>query len=139
MEKVNTHTGAEFAELMSDTLALENFEKTKVKEVKRDPDMEFFVESSFHRGSINQIKRRLGSKCLFIGHLQRPEYVDQKTGERHESPRTAYFLKAVMKNELGGKDTVMFRLGMTPKEMKQDDYIHLLNQLQGDYVTGNES
>lgn len=95
-------------------------ERLKKKEQDLDPQMKFFIEAGFHGGNINQIKKSLGKRCSFLA---------------HEREGGKYFVKAIMKNETGGKDTVRFALGGTPSEMTEDDYRELYNQLKTmDYV-----
>lgn len=118
-----------------DGLVSQELEKFKQKQEKINKDLEFFIEAGFHRGNLSQIRKHLGSKCTYLSHVQQPEYQDPKTGERYEAKKTAYFIKAKMANSTGGKDEVLFRLGITPKEMNQEDYVILLEQLQsGDYA-----
>lgn len=118
-----------------DQLVSQDVEAFKQKQEPMNKDLEFFIEAGFHKGNLSQIRKNLGSKCTFLSHVQQPEYQDPKTGERYETKKTAYFIKANVVNATGGKDEVLFRLGVTPKEMTQEDYVILLEQLDsGDYA-----
>lgn len=119
-----------------DDLVSQDIEKFKQKkQAPMDADMKFFIEAGFHRGNLNQVRKLLGSKCKQLVHVQQPEYQDPKTGERYKTKRTAYFVKASMVNSTGGKDEVLFRLGVSPEDMTQEDYMGLLEQLQsGEYA-----
>lgn len=89
-------------------------EAAKRKREKLDPSMKFFVEANFHRSNLLTIKKNLKGRCTFIA---------------HEEEKGKYFIKAIMKNETGGKDTVRFSLGGTPEEMSEKDYEELYTQL----------
>jgi hypothetical protein len=130
--QINTEPGSD--ELLDELITSKISEG---KKPKMSEDMKFFVESSFHRGNLNQIKKRLKGKLTYLSHLSRPEYKNPETNEAYDEPKTAYFIKANVVNSTGGTDKVLFRLGVTPEEMSQDDYIMLLNELDNEnYAKG---
>jgi hypothetical protein len=141
MEKINVSAATQ--EVLSGFLEAEKAEERKQFKVQDREMLDFknyMVELSFHKENIRQIRTRLGKRCTLLVHEREPEYKDPKTGERYDSPKTAYFLKAHMVNETGGRDTVRFRLGVDPKSMNQDDYINLYQQLDStSYVDRKES
>lgn len=107
-----------FEDLVESNIKQESY---KVKEKELSPDFKFYIEANFHRSNLLQIKQALGGKCTFLA---------------HESESGKSFIKAIMKNETGGKDTVRFALGSTAAKMNESDYHELYNQLKnGDYAS----
>lgn len=76
-------------------------------------------QASFHNTWLTAIKKTLGKKCLFISHV---------------SKKAQHFLKIVMTNSKGGKDTIHYRIKGTPNELTSSDYLALLEMLKkGEY------
>ena len=80
-------------------------------------------EAPFHKMWLGVIKKQLGSACTYISHLQ-------------ESGK--YFLKIVLKNKNGGKDTLTYELQGTPDTITSNDYQALLTMLKNkEYEQGS--
>lgn len=112
---------------LSDTVQ-DHVEAKKGKKQDMSAEMKFLIEYNFHAANLKQIKKNLKGRCSFIAHVQEPKYVNGVKSTRH-------LIKAIMKNEVGGKDTVLFQLGSTPDKMTEKDYEELYFQLSTkDYV-----
>ena len=69
---------------------------------------------NFHKLGLKLVKQHLGSKCIFLSH--------QKEG-------TSHYLKCVLKNSQGGKDTIYYEITKNPDVMNLKDYQELADIL----------
>ena len=77
----------------------------------------------FHKSWLNAIKRSIGSDCRYISHL--------KNGDD-------YFIKAILLNKEGGKDTLRIKLSINPSALTSKDYQALLKTLKNrEYEQGS--
>lgn len=103
------------------------------RKTKQQIEFEFLVESTFHRAQLNRVRKALGSKCTYLSHEQRTF----KKGVEGRGP--FYFIKAVMINETGGKDTVTYEIEGSPKTFTEQDYNTLFKKLNVMSYVGESS
>lgn len=72
------------------------------------------ISASFHKLWLNQIRKSV-TDCMFLSHVQ------YKNG---------YGIKAVMKNDNGGKDTITIPLNVNPSLLTSADYKSIMNLLK---------
>lgn len=71
-------------------------------------------QAAFHKAELNRVKRNLGRACSYLSH--------EKSGEKR-------FIKAVMTNKLGGKDTVTIEINPNLSLFKRAEYNGIMKQL----------
>lgn len=70
---------------------------------------------NFHKTWLTNIKKSLGSACTYISHVE---------------SKGKYFIKVIMTNSSGGKDTIMYEIKTKPQDLTSNDYKALLTLLK---------
>ena len=81
--------------------------ETQLPYLPNKQEIPWQFEAAFHKNQLQKIRRSLGKDCLYLSH--------EKVGDKR-------FIKAVMLNSLGGKDTVPIEIEPNLSLFREQEY-----------------